>query len=818
MTSDLRFALRQLFKAPAFTATVVVTLALSIGACTVIFSVVDTLLLHPLDNPQPEQRVTLRSKNADSPELFVSIADYLDWKKEAHSFASMAARAGGIWTLTGQGEARRMRTMHITADYFDVLGVQLPLGRTFLPEETRPGGNNRVVLLSYALWQNSFGGTADVLGRTVQLNEMSFTVVGVLPDNFDRAGGLIGWNDIALPLVHAENQREHREQRALGLTVEARLKPGVSVAQAQAEMDLICDRLAQRFPDTNKGVGASVVPTGKVLSGAIRPALWSLLGAVGGVLLIACANVANLLLVRATARQRELSLRSAFGAGRFRLVRLLLTESLLLSLLGGAAGTLLAVFGIELIGNLRFHSSVGLAQLALVKLDPWMLGFTFGLSVMTGLLFGLAPAWLASRHDINDGLKQSARGSTESGTGARLRSALVVFEIAASLMLIASTGLLVRSLVRLANFDAGFDPRPLAYANVSLQGSRYLTNHTLDFPKAASFAEDVLARLRSLPGVVSAGLTLNLPGITVGEAGNRLTFSIAGRPEVPVSERPIAEWNNASSDYFQTMGIRLLRGRTFNDHDNDRSPRVAVVSETFARQYFPNEDPLGRSVRIDLGPRSGWSEIVGVVADTVQAYGWNTSPQVYEPFAQIPVGYMHFVVRTAGDPAAVSAALKAQIQAVDSNLAVPWAQPMTQTIGSISTLARQRFISQLLVLFSGIALVIAVVGIYGVIAYSVSRRTHEIGIRMALGADKTAVLRLVLSQGARIVGLGLLLGIAGAVAGGRAIESMLYRTSAYDPLTLAAVTLLFATIAALACWLPARRATKVDPITALRAE
>lgn len=819
MLSDLRYVFRQLAKAPGFATAVIVTLALSIGACTAMFSVVDSLLLHPLDNPEPERRVTLRSKSADSPDLFVSVADYLDWKTESQSFVSMAAHAGGIWTLTGQGEPRRMRTMRITANYFDVLGITLPLGRAFLHEETQPSGNTRVVLLGHALWKNTFGGTADVLGRTIRLNDESFTVVGVLPENLDRAGGLIGWSDIALPFVHSENGRTQREWRALGLMVEARLKPGVSVAQAQAEMDLICERLAQRFPDTNKGIGVTVVPTGEVMSRPIRPALWSLLGAVAGVLLIACANVANLLLVRATARQREISLRTAFGATRFRLVRLLLTESLVLSLLGGVAGTLLAIVGIDLLRNLHFHNSVGLTQLALVKLDPAMLGIALGLSVLTGLLFGLAPAWLSSQSgDLNEGLKQGTRGSTESGSRGRLRGALVVFEVAASLVLIASTGLLLGSLARLTNFDPGFDPRPLAYANVSLQGSHYQTNNTIDFQKVATFSDAVLTRLRALPGVESAAVTLNLPAITVGNTGNQPTFSVAGRPEVPISERPRVEWNNASPDYFKTLGIRVLRGRTFTEQDNGQSPRVVVVSETFARRHFKNEDPIGQRIRVDVSARSAWSEIVGVVADTVQAYGWDTEPQIYEPFAQVPFGYMHFVVRTTGDPATISASLRTQIHAVDPNLAVAWAQPMTQTIGSISTLARQRFISQLLGLLSGIALVIAVVGIYGVIAYSVIRRTNEIGIRMALGAKAGDVLWLVLGQGARIVGLGLLLGLAGTLAAGRAIESMLYRTSAYDPIILAAVTLLFAAIAALACWFPARRATRVDPVIALRAE
>jgi putative ABC transport system permease protein len=818
MLSDLRLAFRQLAKSPGFTATVVLTLALSIGACTVIYSVVDSLLLNPLDNPEPERLVTLTSKRSNTESLPVSPADYLDWKNESRSFASVSARTSGILTLTGEGEPRRMRTMRVTANYFDVLGLKPLIGRTFLREETEPGGNPRVVLLSYALWQDTFGGEADVIGRTIRLNETSFTIIGVMPENMNRAGGLIGWSDIATPLGFSEQWLANRAARSFGLTVQARLKPGVTVAQAQAELDLISGQLAQRYPDSNKGVGASVTATGELMTRPIRTALWALLGAVAGVLLIACANVANLLLVRATARQREISLRIAFGAARSRLVRLLLTESLVLSLLGGGAGALLASAGIDVLRNLSFHSSVGLQQLALVKLDPGMLGFALALSVATGLLFGLAPAWLASSSNPNDALKQGARGSTEGGSRGRLRSALIVFEVAASLMLLASSGLLVRSFDRLANFDPGFDPRPIAYANVTLQGSNYFGNNTFDEPKVVAFADAVLARYRELPGVESAGLAVNLPAITVGDAGTNLTFNIAGRPEVPVSERSVIDWNSASPGFFTTLGIPLLRGRTFTDHDNAQTQRVAVISETAARIYFPGEDPIGQRIGVDLGARSGWSEIVGIVADTMMSYGREPIPQVYESFAQVPSTYMHFAIRTSGNPAVIAPMLKSQIHAVDPNLAVAWSQPMTQTIGSVSTLARQRFIIQLLGTFSGIALVIAVAGIYGVIAYSVSQRTAEIGIRMALGAQVSDVLRLVLGQGVRLVGMGLLIGLIGMLAAGRAIESMLYNTSAFDPLILAGVTVLFAAIALLACWLPARRATKVDPIVALRSE
>jgi putative ABC transport system permease protein len=818
MLSDLRFAFRNLAKASGFSATIIVTLALSIGACTAIYSVVDSLILNPLDNPDPNRLVTIRAKSVHSADLPVSPADFIDWKNEARSFDSITARAEGVWTLTGEGEPRRMRTIRVTDNYLDVLGLKPALGRGFQPDETGDQPS-RVALISHALWQSVFGGQTDVLGRVIRLSEESFTIIGVLPENLERAGGLVGWSDLALPLVFSRDWLNNRAARTGGLTLHARLKPETTVAQAQAEMDLLCERFAQRYPDTNKGIGVAVSSTGELGSRAIRPALWSLLGSVAGVMLIACANVANLLLVRATTRQREISLRTAFGATRSRLLRLLLTESLLLSVAGGVLGTLLAAGGIDLLRDMRFHSSAGLAQLSLVKLDLDMLGVALGLSVGTGLLFGLAPSWLASRCDLADALKQGGRGSTEAGTRGRLRGALLIFEVAASLILLVCAGLLMRSFIRLADFDPGFDPRPIAYAHVSLQGSRYRADPPADADqKVISFTEAVIARLRALPGVESVGVTANLPAITVGDARTHLPFSLDGRPELPVNERSRLQWNNASPDYFHTMGIRLLSGRTFTDRDHRQSPRVAVISETMARMHFAGQDPIGQRIRIDGYRLSAWSEIVGVVTDTVYSYGQERVPQVYEPFAQVPSPYLHFAVRTLGDPAAIAPFLKPQIHAEDPNLAVPWAQTMTQTIGSLSTLARQRFIIQLLGLFSCIALVIALVGIYGVIAFSVSRRTTEIGIRMALGAQVTDVLRLVLGQGARLVGTGLLLGLAGSVVAGRALESMLYRTTAFEPVVLAGVTVVFAAVAALACWLPARRASKIDPMVALRAE
>jgi putative ABC transport system permease protein len=817
LAQDLRFAGRSLRNHLGFTAVVVLTLALSIGACTVIYSVADSLLFHPIESPAADRLVILSSKRANNPNLPVSPADFVDWSKQAQSYEFLSAQTAGIFTLTGEGEPQRMRTLRLTANYFDLFGMKAQLGRTFRPEETVFGGDNHVVMVSFRVWQNTFGGNSDVLGRTIRLNDEPFTIIGVMPENFERAAAQGGWSDIAVPLVFSPNWLAQRDSRSNGVSVQGRLKPGVSVAQAQTELDLLCDRLAREHPDTNRGISAWVYSTRDILTRPVRTTVWALIGAVSGVLFIACANVANLLLVRATTRQREISLRIALGAARYRIVRLLLTESLLLALFGGIAGTVLAAGGVYFIHSRHFHNSVGLQQLALIQLEPRMLVVALGLSVATGLLFGLAPAWMASHGSPNEALKNAARGSTESGARGPLRSALIVFEVASSLTLLACAGLLVRSFVQLANFDPGFDPRPVAYVNVTLQGSRYLTNQHVDNQKLLAFVDEVLARTQGQPGVESAGAALILPAITVGNAGTRLTFGIAGRAEVPVNERPTLQWDAVSPGFFSTLGIRLIRGRTFAAYDTAGSRRVAVVNQTFARRYFPNEDPIGQVVRLD----NGWpdsTEIVGVVSDTVLFYGEEPISQLYQPFAQVPSDYIHFAVRTRGDPARAAALLKAQIHAVDPSLAVPWAEPMTQTIGAIAMLARQRFIIQLLGAFSAIALVIAIAGIYAVIAYTVSRRTTEIGIRMALGARRPDVLRLILVQGARIVGIGLLLGVGGAFAVGRGIESMLYQTSAHDPVILAAVTLLFAAVAALACWVPARRATRVDPMVALRSD
>ena len=800
MLSDLRFALRQLAKAPGFTAVALLTLALGIGACTAIFSVVNGVLLRPLDYPQPEQLAILRETNLpEFSEFSVSPPNFLDWEKQLKSFRHLAAAAGAPLNLTGDGEPQRLIGVKATAHYFEVYGVQPVLGRTFLPEEDAPG-KDKVVVLSHPLWQRVFGGAADVLGRSLQLNGEPYTVIGVTPPGFVSQNKTDAW----VPMAFAADETANDNRGAHYLNVTGRLKPGVSAGQADAELKVLSAQLAKQYPDSNKGWGAFVMPLLEYSVKDARRVIYILLGAVGCVLLIACANVANLLLARATARHREISIRAALGAGRARLIRQLLTESVLLALAGGGAGLLLARWGLDLLLAL---APANLPRTADIHLYGTVLAFSLALSVATGLVFGLAPAWLAARTDVNEALKQGSRGSTEGGARGRLRSLLVVLEVAFALLLLAGAGLLGRSFERLAHVNPGFIPEDATVIRLTLPAKKYAQPAS-----QVAFADALLARLSALPGVKAAGLTHALP--LVGDWV--LGFTIDGRPPVAPSDQPNTNYYAVTPDYFRAMGIRLVRGRLFNERDDAKAPHVALINETLARQYFPHEDPIGKRINITNGPDT-WREIVGVVADVTQ-YGLDraTTNQSYEPYAQKPYTGLNIVIRTEGPTGALLAALRPAVYAVDKD----------QPVGSIlaledilaDSIARQRFATLLLGVFSAVALVIAAVGIYGVMAYNVTQRTGEIGIRLALGAQPRDVLRLVFAQGGKLVGLGLLLGLAAALAGGRLLESMLYKTSPYDPVTLGAITLLLGAVAALACLLPARRATKVDPMIALRAE
>jgi putative ABC transport system permease protein len=796
---DIRFALRQLLKSPGFTIVAILTLGLGIGACTAIFSVVNGVLLRPLAYPAPEQLVLLReSQPPEFPEFSVAPPNYLDWQKLTRSFTALTAYRSQAYNLTGDGEPSRLNGQRVTSAYFSVYGVAPKLGRDFRPEEDSVA-QGKVVILSHGLWQSQFGGSADVLNRTVQLNGEPYTIVGVMPADFQRSSPTQLW----APMAFSDQDRAADNRGAHYINVAGRLKPGVSLEQAQSEMNVISRQFAQQYPDTNKGWGVTVFRLTDYTVRDVKIVLYTLLGAVGCVLLIACANVANLLLARANGRMREISIRSALGADRGRIMRQLLTESVVLALLGGALGILVAKWGLD---ALLAFAPANLPRAKEIGIDGGAMGFTLALSLLTGLVFGVAPAWLATGHNLNETLKEGTRGSTESGRR-WFRSGLVVAEVALSLLLLTGAGLLVRSFLQLSAVRPGFEPANATVVSLALPGRKYGAPE-----KQRQFADAVLASLRNLPGVQAAGLTHAMP--LIGDWV--LTFNIDGRPPIEPSAQPNTNYYAVSPEYFKAMGIRLLRGRLFTEQDNEKAPRVAVINDTLARQQFPNEDPIGQRINISNGP-DAWREIVGIVAD-VKQYGVDkeATMQSYEPFAQAPFSNLTVILRTAGDAQALPPAIRTQVFAVDKDLPVSSIKPLEVILAD--TVSRQRFAMLLLTVFSLVALLIAAVGIYGVMAYSVSQRTGEIGIRMALGASTGDVLGLVLRQGLGVIGTGLGLGLLAAFFAGRFLESLLYRTSAHDPLTLAAIALTLGIVAFVACLIPARRATRVDPLVALRSE
>jgi len=799
MLNDLRYALRQLIKAPGFTAVAILTLALGIGACTAIFSVVNVVLLRPLDYPEPDRVVNIRETQLPKfPEFSVSPPNYLDWEKQTKSYEYLAAYTGSRVNLTGDGEPQQLIGIKATAHYFDVFGVKPALGRMFLPEEDAQG-KNHVVVLSHGFWQRVFGGTRDIIGRSIQLNGEPYQVVGVAP-----FVGIASKVDVWMPMAFKPDETANDARGGHYINVAGRLKKGVTVAQARAELEVIAAQLAVQYPDPQKGWGIFMMPLPDYMVRDIKPVLYTLLGAVGCVLLIACANLANLLLARATARHREISIRAALGAGRGRLIRQLLTESVVLAIFGGAAGVLLARWGLDALLAL---APTNLPRITEIHLDPGVLLFSLALSIVTGLLFGIAPAWLAARADVNEALKQGTRGSTEGGVRGRLRSALVVIEVTFALVLLGGAGLLARSFMQLAHVDPGFIPENATLLRLSLPQKKYPEKD-----QQIAFANTLVERVKGLPGVQAVGITHSMP--LVGDYV--LGFNIEGRPAVDPADLPSTNYYAVTPDYFRAMGIRLIRGRVFTPQDDAKAPRVAIINETMARQFFPNEDPIGKRINITNGPDT-WREIVGIVAD-IKQYSLDkaTTAQSYEPFAQVPFTSLNVVIRTKGSPAALLGALRPAVYDVDKDQPIGTIRPLEEIMAE--SIARQRFAMLLLTVFSGVALVIAAIGIYGVMAYNVVQRTGEFGIRMALGAQQRDVLKLVLTQGGKLIGLGLVIGLLATLGASRAMGSMLFNTSAYDPLTLASITLLLGAVALVACFFPANRATKVNPIEALRAE
>ena len=797
-----------LLKKPGFTVVAVLALALGIGANSAIFSVVNAVLLRSLPYKDPDQLVIAWETN---PQLLsdylkthneASPANFYDWQTQSQVFENLAAFRWRDFSLTGGDTPEQVMGNSVTTNMFATLGVQPVLGRDFLAEEGQAGKEN-VVILSYGLWQRRFGAASEVIGQKISVNSQPFTVVGVMPQGFEfpRAYAEL-WTPLAPDADLKANRRAHF------LYTRARLKPGVTIQQAQAEMDIIAGRLQQQYPDTNNQRGIRLASLSQESVAEIRPALLILLAAVGFVLLIACANVANLMLARAATRQKEIAIRTALGAGRLRIIRQLLTESVLLSLLGGVCGLLLALWGIDLLlASMPREFALGIPGWNKIGLDYRVLGFTLVVSFLTGILFGLFPAWQASKTALNESLKEGGKSSASPGRK-RFRNALIVSEVTLALVLLVGAGLMMRSLLRLMDVNPGFNPQNLSTFQIALPQSQYSQNE-----QVVAFYSELTRRIKNLAGVESVSTIDMMP---MGGSGGTTTFLIEGRPEPPQGQYPEANARTSSPGYFQTMGIPVIKGRDFSEHDTINSPLAVVINETMARKYWPGEDPIGKRL-LDPGNRTPPAEVIGVVGD-IKHFGLDDQAEeyIYTSSIQTPGNSMFLVVRTATDPVSMTATLRKEVQSLDKALPVFDIKPMNQRI--IESAGPRRLVMFLLSIFALVALILASVGIYGVMAYAVTQRTHEIGIRVALGARRGDILKLVIRQGMWLVLLGVTLGLLVSFAVTRFMAGLLFGVTANDPLTLAGVSLLLAVIAFIACLIPARKATKVDPMVALRYE
>jgi predicted permease len=796
---DLRYGMRLLRKNPGFATTAILTVAIGIGSCTVLFSMVNGVLLRPLRFRDPEQIVAISETKPNRQILLVTPAAYLDWVKQASVFAHLAALDVHSYATRLDGRAANVVGMEVTANYFSVLGIQPFRGRGFLADEGLPG-KNHVVVLSYRSWQNQFGGRDDIIHQSIMLGDQPYTIVGVVPDI-----KLWGASALFTPLTFSAVNRG--DYGSHGLTCIGRLKPGITLRQAQAEMDVVSDHIARAHPDSNLGHGARVASLLDYMTGDVRLQLLVLLCAVGFLLLIACVNVASLLVARANSRQREIAVRSALGASRGRIMRQFLSESLMLAVGGGALGVLLAYASM---GAVSHFASRYLPRTQEISLDGTVLGMTVALMLVVGLGVGLVPVFQCSRADLAEPLKDSGRGTSSGRKPQRLRSLLVTAEIALAMMLLVGTGLLARSLMAMRQADQGFKTSDIYISGLSLAGKKY------DSPqKIMAFVNDVIERVTALPDVHEIAFADDMPMVS----GRGLLFSVADASEVPVRDLPVTASTFVTPDYFHAMSIPLVRGRGFMPQDTADAPRVVIINQELARRYFPGINPIGRRLMIyTMADKPDVvREIVGVVGN-VRPWGPQSeiASQVYEPLAQHPHGDVALMLKAQGAAPALPAAVNDIVLSLDPDLPV---LSLTRYDATVATAwFRQRFSMILFMLFSGIALVLAAVGIYGVMAYSVTQRTQEIGIRMALGAQVGDVLRLVFAGGAKIVTVGVLMGAAGSLAFARVLQSLLFNTSPSDPLTLLLVGMLLTCVACVACWLPARRAVKVDPMVALRQE
>ncbi len=805
---DLRYAFRTLVRRPAFTAVIVVTLALGIGANTAIFSVINAVVLRPLSYDSSGELVMVWETNEErgSNQFFVSYPNFRDWKEQNEVFEDIGVLRPGSFTLTGVDVPLRVEGAAVSTGFFATLRLNAAIGRTFRAEEDRAGAPN-VVVLSDGFWRRHLGADPDPVGRTLALDGADFTVVGVLPQGFDfpvRISGAELWTPTGLRARWLEKRGGHTFRTV------ARLKAGVTLAQAQAEMDTIAGRLEQQYPDSNTGYGVNVVPLHEQVVGNVRPALLILLGAVGLVLLIACANVANLLLARSEGRRQELAVRAALGAGRARLMRQLLTESMLLGVLGAAMGVLLAFWCKDVLVGIIPRDVPRVGE---IGIDGWVLAFALLVALGTGVVFGLGPALHATRFHLTDSLKEG-RFTTASSGRYRLRRLLVVSEVAVALVLLVGAGLLMRSFLRVTDVDLGFRPESVMTFRMSPPGAAYANGE-----RRAELFRQVIERVETLPGVqsVSASTTLPLTDMGIG-----LSFSVLGREETAAAEDSVALFDSVSPDYFEAMGIPLLRGRGFTEQDRRQGLGVMLINQAMAqmvRRLHPDVDPMGLRLTISADfdeNEPGFFEIVGIVGDVRRSITDEPEPHMYVPFQQQTWESMSFAVRTAGDPSSVVGAVRSAVSSVTRDVAAYNFRTLEQYLGN--SLAHRLFAMLLLGIFAALAVTLAAVGIYGMLSYSVAERVHEIGVRMALGALRTDVLRFVLRRGLTLTAIGLGIGIVASLVITRVLASFLYETSTADPVTLVGVSLLLVVVALLSCYIPARRATKVDPMVALRYE
>ena len=813
LLQDIRFGLRMLLKSPSISIVATIALALGIGANTAIFSVVNAVLLRPLPFPDPDslvavfetvpQRGMLRGSH--------SYPNFFDVRSQNTTFERVASYHGSNFIMTGRGEPARLQGEVVTADLFPLLGVAPALGRTFHADEDKPS-DARVVVISYALFRERFGEDPSILNQVITLDGRAYTVIGVMPPAFEfpiQNEPAQLWTTIAIDAAGSSpvtNQRGAHFLRVIG-----RLKPGVSSEQAQAELTAIGSRLEQQYPDENTNRSLRLESALSALVGEIRPMLLILLGAVACVLLIACANVANLLLARATSRHKEMAIRTALGASRVRVIRQLLTESVLLSLFGGAVGLLLAVWWSDLLIALGKDDIPRAVQ---VGIDLRVLGFTLGVSLLTGLIFGLAPAFHSSKSELVDSLKEGGRGTSEGARRNKMRSVLVVSELAIAVVLLVGAGLLLQSLWRLRSVNSGLRTENILTFNVGLPEVKY------KYDRQAQFFIDLKSRLEATPGVQSASTIFPLP-----LSGDRfsISFEIEGRPMEP-KDHPSADFFTTGVGYFRAMGIPIIKGRDFEDRDKHGSTPVVIITETFARQYFPNEDPIGKRIAPGIATiddadddASMMREIIAIVGD-VRNRNLNTEARAvyYVPHTQVPFSQMVAVAKTTSEPRSLIPAVTKLVAGMDQDVPLFDVKTMEEYLSA--SVAAPRFSSTLLSIFAAVALVLTVVGLYGVMSYSVAQRTNEIGIRLALGAQPRDVLLMIVKQGGLLIVIGLVIGLGGAYALTRLIESLLFGVTAKDPFTFVAVAGLLAFVALLACYVPAWRATKVDPMEALRCE